>query len=87
MAISFFDFDQGKDGRQQECMSATGFARFDVTPNSELAIASEAARPGFIEFCATAQGTAGDNPRDPAALTPLQLDAVLEYAYRDVLRA
>ena len=80
--MSFYDFDQGRDGRAKECFSTTGYSSIQVAPNaSQIVEEPDPLDPAYSAFCSTEYGELADNPTSPTALTAHQRSKMIEVTY------
>ena len=80
--FTYYDLDQETDlPSGAESLTASGFVKYDVDPNTELDIST--APDGSVTFSSTRQGTLDDNPTDPLSLTSEQLSRSVTLWYRD----
>eukprot|EP00966_Prymnesium_polylepis_P266134 6147647-Prymnesium_polylepis.1 len=81
--MSFYDFDQGVQGRARECFSTRGYSDVQVSPGYTQ-INSSVADPvdsTFTGFCSTQYGVLDDNPTSPVALTDHQRSKSIELLF------
>jgi hypothetical protein len=69
LALTFYDMDEGRKGKQKESVSACGAQEVFVTSDTELDISSEGV---CHSFTSTERGTGKDNPERPDELTKIQ---------------
>ncbi|EOD07323.1 hypothetical protein EMIHUDRAFT_198762 [Emiliania huxleyi CCMP1516] len=80
--FTYYDLDQETDlPSGAESLTASGFVKYDVDPNTELDIST--APDGSVTFSSTRRGTLDDNPTDPLSLTSEQLSRSVTLLYRD----
>jgi hypothetical protein len=70
VALTFFDLDEGPDGKCQESVTVGGFTDIIVTDKTEVIQEKEA--DGRTSFKASTYGTGEDNPENPMFLTDQQ---------------
>jgi hypothetical protein len=69
LALTFYDMDQGRNGKQQESVKACGAQEAFVTSDTELELKSEGV---CHTLTSTERGTGKDNPERPDELTKVQ---------------
>lgn len=69
LALTFYDMDQGKKGKQQESVSACGAQEVFVTSDTELELESDGV---CHTLTSTERGSGKDNPERPDELTKVQ---------------
>ncbi|KAL1524168.1 hypothetical protein AB1Y20_019077 [Prymnesium parvum] len=82
--MTFFDFDEGFDGRARECWSTRFQSEIQIySEQTQIEQGPDPVDPSFTAYCSSQFGELADNPTDPFVLTPHQKSKAVEVLYED----